>query len=474
MKNTNQLTQEEIISKEILGDIKRGTYPYIKIESLVKRSFAHLTSQSASISFMDNVIGRLYDLHKVEEKTSLTRIMAQTFEYYGNTLDGIGLKKHLDGYGLNTEEQLNQRAQRLAQANQIRKIPDMEEVKKVFVFSRGAIGGDINLTSIVLQKERERMPSVPIVFMYGGRTENFEGLFGDIGNIKFEEFKYNKKKNLAEQINDSVEVAEILKDKGYKKGIPVLDLSTHGLIHGMMPICNEEDYHYFPMIPLEGKSHGQQINEESNIVFDIQSNTYAKVFINNEYSNKAEQLYNKFLPEKRNKAITINFGVGGDYTKAVSERFEQNIVLKLIKKGLPVILDGGFGEEETSRTNRLKEIVKKEGYTNYIINRDIAKIDSEKIAKANLMIHFGTIPSFASLIEKSSFYIGYDSMGQHLAAALKIPEAIVYASCEEKRFMEMWHPHTDSSVKQIFYSVKDRAPFMTENQTLDNVITSTP
>ena len=44
-------------------------------------------------------------------------------------------------------------------------------------------------------------------------------------------------------------------------------------------------------------------------------------------------------------------------------------------------------------------------------------------------------------IARSPLYIGYDSAGQHAAAALGIPAITVFAGHPNERFLRRWHPH---------------------------------
>ena len=49
--------------------------------------------------------------------------------------------------------------------------------------------------------------------------------------------------------------------------------------------------------------------------------------------------------------------------------------------------------------------------------------------------------SFAALIGASDAYIGYDSAGQHIAAALGVPTIDIFAGFSSPRMPERWSPH---------------------------------
>jgi ADP-heptose:LPS heptosyltransferase len=46
----------------------------------------------------------------------------------------------------------------------------------------------------------------------------------------------------------------------------------------------------------------------------------------------------------------------------------------------------------------------------------------------------------AALIGESNLYIGYDSAGQHIAAALGVPSVDVFAGFRSPRMLDRWRP----------------------------------
>lgn len=52
----------------------------------------------------------------------------------------------------------------------------------------------------------------------------------------------------------------------------------------------------------------------------------------------------------------------------------------------------------------------------------------------------GSFAGFASLIGQSDLYVGYDSAGQHAAAASGTPLISIFAGASSERFRERWSP----------------------------------
>src|SRR5207302_1452427 len=57
-----------------------------------------------------------------------------------------------------------------------------------------------------------------------------------------------------------------------------------------------------------------------------------------------------------------------------------------------------------------------------------------------LKLHDGSYASFASHILQSELYVGYDSAGQHVAAAGGVPLVSVFAGHPCERMFSRWRP----------------------------------
>ena len=55
----------------------------------------------------------------------------------------------------------------------------------------------------------------------------------------------------------------------------------------------------------------------------------------------------------------------------------------------------------------------------------------------------------AGLIGESDLYIGYDSAGQHIAAALGVPCIDVFAGYSSRRMLDRWRPTGKASTRVV-------------------------
>jgi len=220
---------------------------------------------------------------------------------------------------------------------------------------------------------------------------------------------------------------------------------------GLLPLVGEDTGYYLfePLAHAEEETRklGEDINEWFNKVFGgtIEDFAYPSLSIPARYNEAAKGFYRK-LVQNRECTVTVNFGVGGNDDKRISDEFEFEVVLQLVEQGAKVILDEGFGEGEIERTDRIIDRLKARGKTVVRVNEDLS---FPAASYPDLIIYKGGIGQFAALISQSQFYVGYDSMGQHVAAALEIPELVIFNGYPTEKFSRKWHPYGKGKINII-------------------------
>jgi ADP-heptose:LPS heptosyltransferase len=112
------------------------------------------------------------------------------------------------------------------------------------------------------------------------------------------------------------------------------------------------------------------------------------------------------------------------------------LLVLLAGTGLPLTIDQGAGGEEAARVQRA-------------------------IAASGAQVErwSGSFAGFASIIAGSQLYVGYDSAGQHVAAACGIPQIAIFAGFPCPRMFARWRPagqvirvddpHPEAVLKQV-------------------------
>jgi ADP-heptose:LPS heptosyltransferase len=114
--------------------------------------------------------------------------------------------------------------------------------------------------------------------------------------------------------------------------------------------------------------------------------------------------------------ISVSLGVGENEAKRIPDPFESDL-LALLSARLPLVIDRGAGGEEAARVERAV---------------------AESGARATFWE--GSFAGFAKVIAGSTLYVGYDSAGQHVAAACGVPLISIFAGFPAPRMFYRWRP----------------------------------
>jgi len=183
---------------------------------------------------------------------------------------------------------------------------------------------------------------------------------------------------------------------------------------GLLPVCDEERYLFF-----ESRSYASESPDPLPVL--------TAQWIEETLGIRGLAPY--LAPPTRQKIaeVTVSLGVGENPAKRAGDDFEYEAVRALLAGGRTVIVDRGSGGEEARRVDHLVE----------------------RLANKNLFVHDGSFASFASHILQSGLYFGYDSAGQHVAAAGGAPLVAVFAGYASERTYQRWRPWGPGRIKVI-------------------------
>lgn len=124
----------------------------------------------------------------------------------------------------------------------------------------------------------------------------------------------------------------------------------------------------------------------------------------------------------------MSLGVGENDEKRIDDKFEEHVLRKLLSLNRPVVIDHGAGGTEAERVDALIERLGK---------------------PPNLIPHSGTFSAFTRQIMAGSMYFGYDSAGQHVAAAAGVPLVSVFCGYASERMFARWRPSGDGLIQTV-------------------------
>lgn len=273
--------------------------------------------------------------------------------------------------------------------------PVPRDVTRVFVLSRVTLGADIAVTSVVLDGAKQAFPDAEIVFV--GNAKNHE-LFADDRRIAFAEAPYDRTGTLRGRIEASRRVREVVD----QPDAIVIDADSRLTQLGLVPVCDPARYFFY-----ESRSWGGDAAEPLSVL--------TSRWMQETFGVPEARSYLAPLPATAERAdVTVSLGVGENPAKGLGPVFERELLGRLAGLGVSLLVDEGAGGDEAARVGAARP--------------------------AGARTFRGSFAAFANHIARSRCYVGYDSVGQHAAAALGVPLVTVFQGFPNERFFARWRP----------------------------------
>ena len=263
--------------------------------------------------------------------------------------------------------------------------------RRVYVLSRVTLGADVAVTSVLLDAAKRKYPDAEIVFV--GPRKSYE-LFEADPRIRHLPTPYARDGTLLERLRASAGL-------WLKDGI-VIDPDSRLTQLGLIRVCPEDRYFFF-----ESRSYG----EESADSLPLLTARWACEAFG---VADARPFVAPLAPSGPPAQITVSLGVGENPAKRIGGDFERELLRAVAETGASVLVDKGGSAEERERV--------------------------ERNVFPGMRTHDGAFAPFAAEIARSKLYIGYDSAGQHVAAACGVPLVTVFAGFVSERMFQRWRP----------------------------------
>jgi hypothetical protein len=308
-------------------------------------------------------------------------------------------------------------------------------VRKVLVPSRVTLGADIAVTSIVLRKMKDVFPQAEVVLLGGTKAGAF---FASDSRVRLREVAYARGGSLRDRLGGWPALVDLVRREidGLKpEEYIVVDPDSRLTQLGLLPLVTDESRYYF----FESRSFTA---EESTCIGELTGRWLDGIF----GAGSRPSLPYVSLPGEdlqrgvalRSAAagrplVAVNLGVGDNPAKRVVDPFETELLSLLHARGYAIVLDQGAGEEELARTSKLIRELQDAGAS-------VSQLGDSPNAVSDVNVWQGSLSGFAGCIAVASLYIGYDSAGGHLAAALGVPGIDIFAGASSPRMLERWTP----------------------------------
>ena len=270
-------------------------------------------------------------------------------------------------------------------------------VDNVYVLSRVTLGADIKITSSILHAMKSRFPGARIVFVSGRKSRE---LFEADPRMEHLEAEYPR----TGPVSKRIAFGKSLRGK-LENGI-VIDPDSRMTQLGLVEVCNPERYFHFPSRSIGGSG----LENLTSLTRRWSEETFG-------VTGEAYVAPKPVAVEIEHPAAAISLGVGQNENKRIAGDFEPNLIRELGARYKTLWIDRGAGGEEARRVTAAVEA-----------------------AGVKAKFWEGSFAGFVSLIGQCDFYTGYDSAGQHAAAALGIPLVTYFIGSPSEVFRARWSP----------------------------------
>ena len=335
----------------------------------------------------------------------------------------------------------------------------LQSLRKVLFPSRVTIGADVAITSVLMNGIRQavsrldlRSTGVELVLL-GSRK--LEELYGGDPLIRVREIGYARGGSLSERLGSWCDLVGLVESEleglatdEYLIIDPDSRLTQLGLLPLVGPQVEDECYHLFPSREYTapgcsslGELASAWIGELTGELIGGQSSARPFLALPESQRRTGAEVVASLRRAGAENVITVSLGVGGNEEKRVSDHFEADLLHHLTEDAW-VIVDQGFTAGEQEQVERAIGSLRAAGLNILKSGEKEAAGDPvyRQASRTGILTWQGGIGSLAGLIAASDHYIGYDSSGQHLAAALGIPAITIFATGNSPLFAARWTP----------------------------------
>ena len=439
------------LASEVLARARKaGDYSRESITALAEMAVSEdeATAKAATHSIFTSLVEPLADSFDPRAVSLYNQLFAQLIDCCRKTNAGRALDGELASFHLSDERDLFIRAQRLRTVTAAGR---GRAVKRVIVLSRVTLGADVAITSVIIERLKREFPRAEIVLLGARKAAE---LFGGDARLSFGEIDYRRAGTLIERllawtelVRSAREMTRDLKPDEFM----IVDPDSRLTQLGLLPLA--DNYLFFP-----SREYGSETRHTlsrlaaawTDELFGAQETVFPRISLRGSDRSAARALVNRIRRGGR-PIVAINFGVGENPLKRAGDEFERQLVRSLIEEGASVILDKGAGEDETRRADAVIAHVAQQssGRASRVLEVDEtslpelsspAELSSPGAPGAELLVWSGRIGLLAALIAESDLYIGYDSAGQHIAAAAGVACIDVFAGFSSQRMLDRWRP----------------------------------
>lgn len=449
-------------------------------------------ARAGTIGIFPLLVERLNDSFDPAACQLYDRVFTQIITFFRHLPEAAAFDEALNAFGLHTEFDLLARKQRLtahgtepgavstrspwqdAPSETTRSLslpvphlrPSANQPKpqnpkpKIIFLSRVTIGADVAITSVLMAKLRCHLPDAEFVLLGSPKLTE---LYGGDARIRVRPIAYERGGRMTERLLSWLAILEAVQEE--TSGLApddflIIDPDSRLTQLGLLPLLSNDvpNYLFFESRSFDSMSTaplGALASQWLGQWLDDNTPAFPFVALPQPLIALGQQV-RALLPATK-RTITISLGVGGNDAKRIPGSFEQDLIEHLLADSA-LILDKGASDAERAQVDAIVATLRAQGRNVIELNEQNVK---ETLRQDNLQAEVvtwdGSIGSFAVLIAASDQYIGYDSAGQHIAAALGVPTLTFFVNANSERFAHRWQPYGQGTIKLLLVTTSEVA-----------------
>lgn len=319
--------------------------------------------------------------------------------------------------------------------------PPIEGARLAIVLPKWTLGAEVAMSTPIIAALLESDPDRRLVFVAAAAARGFVA-----GNprVTFREIAYPRRGGLLARLGCWLRLCEIVRQES--AGLPprdwvVVDPDSRLTQTGLMPVAPDDQVRYFPSrtIEVEGLERLSELAAHwAQALTRLPEPPRPRLWLRDAACEWAAAVRARLAPHGR-RWVVVNLGVGGNPLKGLGPAFDERLVRGLIARGLGVLLTRGVADDEVANVAALSARLAAGGIDARDLPTD-GPLSALDAPGAQLVTWQEETSRWAALIASADLHVGYDSAGQHVAAAVGTPGLTVFVPTGGERFVKRWSP----------------------------------
>ena len=412
-----------------------------------------------------DLIEPLGDSFLVRDRRLQQRVLARIVSRVRRLPEAQSFHKGLNRVGLEDEDALVERTRRLARM-ETPALP--RRVERVLIPSRVTLGADLLLTGAIVRTCLDAFPDAEIVFL--GSRKNAGLIAPASSRFRTRELTYPRRGSLLERLLTWVDLVDAVNEETHGlltgRDFIVINPDSRFLQSGLLPLVpsGREAGSYFGWDPsisgkeTEERSQLEDLNRWLREMFRSHPRNPLRgpsLHLEDSVRDWGKEMLGSLDLGGNPVLVGMNLGVGGDPDKRIHRNretvsdFERLVVTGLLDQGAVLVLDAGLGRDELEQARRLFLAMRERGLGTARITGGRLRRDDPGTLPVRLVLFQGPVAEFGALLEQCRIYVGYDSLGQHLAGALNLDLVTVFGGHASPLFARRWRPGGDGRIRVV-------------------------